>query len=300
MDDKGLEILRKKAYGQYKKAMFLCGCFILASLMMFGRHGIHNEDYTLFEWGLFTLIITALLTVIFCCLCYLLLIRRAQEGFIRAYKEQYVLPLLMENGRFQTLEYFPESGPGYDEVAGLHVVDCGVKNHFSSTDLLTGYYGDIRFLLCNVNTGRTGKVGKIYTSDSIFHGPVIRFDNVPALLGFQGTMRVFDNKYVAGFKDRPSAYKIKTGDPGFDGRFQVYASDGDDTPLTPVLIEKMKAFADKSGKWVSFTFSGSSAIVAVHRPRNLFDVFVDKPVSGQKAELLKDIRMIQAAGELFT
>lgn len=299
MNDKELESLRRKTYSQYKKAFFLCGCFILASLVMFGRQGIHNEDYTFFEWGLFTIFITILLTVLFSCLCYLLLIRRSYEGFKRAYKEQYVFPLLLENGKFQKLEYSPERGPGYEEVAALHVVNCGVKNHFSSTDRLNGYYGDIRFLLCNVNTGRTGKAGKIYTDDAIFHGPVIRFDKVPALLGFQGTMRIFDNKYLAGFKGHTAAYQIKTEDPEFDGRFQVYASDPDVNPLTPLLIKGIKAFADKAGKSVSITFLGSSAIIAVHRTRNLFDAFVDKPIPEQKAGFLEDIGVIQSAGELF-
>lgn len=300
MSDNMLEIIRKGTYAKYKITFFLCGGFCLVSLIIGGYNGINQDNYSFLEWGLLTLFITALLTVIFYCCCYFLLIKRAYERFLTAYKNFYVLPLVSGLGEFQNLEYVPENGLSFEELTDMLVVNCGVKTHFSSDDMLTGCYRNLRFLICNAATGRTGKTGKIYTSDTIFHGQIIRFEHIPAFMENRGLLQIFDNKYVSGFQGRLAKYRIEAGDPEFDGRFQVYAADPDHTPLTPQLIEKIKAFADRSEKWIAITIYGPSATMAVHRSRRLFDVWVDKPINNQKQEILKDVKLLQSAADIFS
>lgn len=300
MSDNMLEYIRKGTYVKYKITFFLCGGFCLISLLIGGYNGFYQDNYSFLEWGLLTLFITALLTVILYCCCYFLLIKQAYERFLTTYKHLYVLPLITELGEFQNLKYVPENGLSFEALSDMLVVNCGVKTHFTSDNMLTGGYRNLRFLICNAATGRTGKTGKIYTSDTIFHGQIIRYEHVPAFMDNRGLLQIFDNKYVSGFQGRLAKYRIETWDPDFDGRFQVYGSDSDDTLLTPQLIEKIKVFAEHCEKWIAITFNGPSVTIAVHRSRCLFDVWVDKPIKNQKQDILNDVKLLQAAGDIFS
>lgn len=296
-----LELLRKKVKCRFYILFLLTGIFYLLFLYFAVWGEYHETGHSMLMSIALVIVVPIAFTIPVFIAFFYLLVNRAHDRFNAAYKDRYILDMILGTGLFENIAYNKNLGFTFEEISNAFVIDSGIKHYYSSEDLVTGRYSGIRFAFSDVHTRKLVKGSKGMRVETVFHGQVLHFSTFDDIKTSHGILQIFQKEFLSNLKGRLAEYKIETENSGFNKKFDIYASDEHNAYyiLTPQLMEKIEEFSDQAGAQIALSFLGSSMFVAVNRKLSMFEPSVDRPVAEQTQNIVNDLKIIPIAGGLL-
>ena len=143
--------------------------------------------------------------------------------------------------------------------------------------------------------------GKRRREESLFHGQVIHFSSFDEVKKSSGHLQIFEKDLASHPVGWTAEHEIHTENEAFNRRFLVFAADEHNAfyILTPKMLEQIIQFADRTDAQIAISFCGASMFVAIHRIHSILDASLHVPVPEQKQAILKDMELLQQAGDLL-
>lgn len=299
--DEEMEALRKKARNRFFAAFILTGIFFLLFLIFSIRMEYQDHRYGIPTRIALAIVIPLSFSILAFLIFLPLIAGRSYDRFSKLYKDQYVLNTLRSAGIFQDLTYDRKGGFTYRDICNAAVVNAEMEHYFQSEDMVTGAYRESSFMTSDVQTKKFVKNGKTAHVETIFNGQVLRFEIFDDIKTSSGFVQVFQKDIFSDLRGWTAPHRVEMEDAAFNRKFTVYASDEHNAYyiLTPQLTEKIIKFSEEAKARIAVCFIGSVMYVAVNRKVSMFDPCVDKPVAEQKQNILNDLQLIRAAGDLL-
>lgn len=204
---------------------------------------------------------------------------------------------------FADVQFSLKGGLEWKELKETYTAACGMEKKYESRDRLEGLVNGMPFKAYNVKTKAmaVGSSGR-RSVETIFCGPVMSFDisaGTGVNEGFMekgGCVQIFSRAFAPEKRQFCESEKAESGDSGFDGGFDIYASGPEDVSviLSESRMKKITAFTEAYGGKTAVTFSGGKMHVALDCGE-MFKPSLDQPVSSQKDRVRKDFEMIKEA-----
>ena len=308
VSDQELEQLRRKCRSRLKISAVLAAavylallCFLVWSFFLGDPELRARIDAPLAEKAVTILAGPLVIAVLAWVFLYWLIVKPDYEHFNSLFKGKYVVSTIQETGLFQDLSYHPTGGFTHDEIRNAAVATCGDKRYFESEDMLSGCYQGLRFRYCDVSTARVTGAGKRRREESLFHGQVIHFSSFDEVKKSSGHLQIFEKDLASHPVGWTAEHEIHTENEAFNRRFLVFAADEHNAfyILTPKMLEQIIQFADRTDTQIAISFCGASMFVAIHRIHSILDASLHVPVPEQKQAILKDMELLQQAGDLL-
>lgn len=200
--------------------------------------------------------------------------------FKTIFKEEFVKDALRLV--FDNLTYDPKKGIDRQTIADTGMLYMG--NRFSSNDLISGTYKDVKFVQSDVQiqdiTTHTDGEGHTHTDvDNILIGKWMIFDfNKSFKANIQVKSKFFGYSNL-GYKLGESKYKtVKMEDEDFNKKFTIHAQDEHDAfyVLTPQLMERIKSLNEGLKGKMMFCFIDNKLHVALNNNKDAFEYSVLK------------------------
>lgn len=299
--DEEMEALRKKARNRFYAAFILTGIFFLLFLIFSIRMEYQDSSHSLPTRIALAIVIPLSFSIPAFLIFLPLIAGRSYDRFSNLYKDQYVLNTIRSAGIFLKLTYDRKAGFTYRDICNAAVVNAGMKHYFQSEDMITGTYRESSFMISDVQTKKFVKNGKTAHVETIFNGQVLRFEIFDDIKTSSGFVQVFQKDIFSDLRGWTAPHRVEMEDVAFNQKFTVYTSDEHNAYyiLTPQLTEKIIKFSEEAKARIAVCFIGSVMYVAVNRKVSMFDPCVDKPVAEQKQNILNDLQLIRAAGDLL-
>lgn len=200
--------------------------------------------------------------------------------FKAIFKEEFVKDAL--RSVFDNLTYDPKSGIDRETIADTGMLYMG--NRFSSNDLISGTYKDVKFIQSDVQIQdvetHVDSEGHSHTEvHNILIGKWMIFDfNKTFKANIQVKSKFFSYSNL-GFKLGESKYKtVKMEDEDFNKKFTIHAQDEHDAfyVLTPQLMERIKSLNEGLKGKMMFCFIDNKLHVALNNNKDSFEYSVLK------------------------
>ena len=217
------------------------------------------------------------------------------------YKKMYkrdIVKVLLED-KVEELEYYPDKGIPYNEIADLNVINMGDK--YSSEDFISGKYKGVPFRQADVriieeSTDSEGKRTEYVT----FMGRWMIFDfNKIFKANVQVVQKGFKTaKHKRLFVEKESRYKkVSMESEVFNKLFTVYAQNEHDAYylLTPSIMERLSKIINNNMGKMMFCFIDNKLHVAINNGKNSFEpgsVFKSLNIDDVKQKTISEIDII--------
>lgn len=216
---------------------------------------------------------------------FLIIIPAIIIGFINSkfksiFKEKFVKGAL--ESVFSNLTYDPKNGIDRNTIASTGMIYMG--NRFSSNDLISGTYKDVKFVQSDVKIQEvethTDSKGNTQTEvHNILIGKWMIFDfNKSFKANIQVKSKFFSYSNL-GVKLGESRYKtVKMEDEDFNKKFTIHAQDEHDAfyVLTPQFMEKIKSLNEGLKGKMMFCFINNKLHIALNNNKDSFEYGVLK------------------------
>lgn len=307
MTDQELEVLRKKAKRGFNITIAATIILFIVLLVLqiciwnhkYGRLG-NKDGYFMDLAGI--VMVSVSLAIGGSYLAFLIFMKIPYKKFNCEFKEKYVLSTIQDTNLYQNLSYSKFQGFSYDNIRNAAVINCGESKYFSSEDMLSGEYKNVRFCFSDVETKKITIRNQKRCLETIFCGQVIRLDYIDNKKISDGYLQIFQKKYLSDLRGWKAEHKIQVEDTLFNQKFDIYSEDEHNAfyILTPSMLEKVTEFSNTVENQVAISFHGKTMFVAINGFASAFDANINEPVAEQKEKILKDVQVIKKAVDILS